>query len=191
MRKITLPSPPQPTFLARPVSTIQDGFSATRNARAENSGQAASRPLAPLDAAFLRRAYHTTLWFGAVMTLCAYLLTHSILITTSLGGGALLGGLLLLSQEITVSRALRKPASSKKNWAAILPMSLVPLVKYLLIGLMLSVLFRRGQLHVAAFATGIMVVQFVVVAKVIGRLMVRQMRSIREVYIVQGKSNAC
>jgi predicted lipid-binding transport protein (Tim44 family) len=191
MKKIILPSPPQPTFLVRPVSTNQDGFSPTPNTRVENSDQAASNRLAPLDAAFLRRVHRTTLWFGALITLCVLGVTHSMLITTSFGGGALLGGLLLKSQEITVSRALRKPASSKKNWAAILPMSLAPLVKYLLVGVLLSVLFHRGHLHVAAFATGIMVVQFVVVAKVIGRLMARQMRSVREVYIVQGKSNAC
>lgn len=189
MKKITLPAPPQPTFPVGPLSTDRDGFSVVRNAREELS-QAAPKQLAPLDAAFLRRVHRTTLWFGALITLCVFVVTHSMLITASFGGGALLGGMLLVSQEMIVRRALRKPASPKAKWANVIPMWLLMPVKYLAVGVVLSVLFNHQMLHVGAFATGIMVVQFVIVAKVAGRLMARQMRSVREVYI-QGKSNAC
>jgi hypothetical protein len=143
---------------------------------------------APLDAAFLSRTHVTTLWLGALLTWCAYVLTQNYLVTLSFATGAVLGALLLKSQEMFVRRLIRpKDAPPYSGWDALIPLwALLPL-KYTFIIAGIALLFRYQMIHPVAFAVGVMTVQLVIVAKVIGRILSPRVRSVREVYISKGE----
>ncbi len=152
---------------------------------------AASMQLAPLDAAFLGRTYVTTLWFGALMTLCVYGVTQSFVATLSFAGGTALGALLLKSQEIFVRRVIRpKDAPPYQLWDARIPLAVLLPVKYILIGAAFGYLINHGLLHPPAFALGFMTEQVVIFSKVLGRMAAQRIRPVSEVASQEVQSHA-
>lgn len=135
------------------------------------------RLAAPLDAEFLGRTYITTLWMGTVFSICAWGITRSTIATGSFLWGALLGALLLKSQEIFVRRVIA-PRSGivVGSWDARIPIAVLLPLKYILIGLTFSFLISRGWLHPIAFTIGFLMEQVVIVSKVIGRSTANHMR---------------
>jgi hypothetical protein len=152
-----VPPPPQPT--PRP-SHSQETL----------RPQPKRRLAAPLDSEFLGRTYVTTLWLGAICTLCAWGWTQSLKLSGSFAGGLLVGALLLKSQELFVRRILvPRSNASIMNFVARLPLAVLLPLKYLAIGLALGFVIDRGWLQPAAFAVGFIAQQVVVFSKVIGR----------------------
>ena len=143
----------------------------------------ASKTATPLDAAFLRRVYRTTLWFGVLMAVCAFNVTRSPLITSSFVLGIGCGALMLKSQEFFVYRVLRAgeamdgiPAKPR------FPVWAVLAIKYTLLVGALEILFHLGLIHPAAFATGFMTEHVVIVSKVAGHFISQQIRPVSEVH---------
>lgn len=183
MNNITIPAPPQPTF-------TEVGNPTQRGSQRSSRQQAAlaSRPLAPLDAAFLGRVYDTMLWFGTLLTLCCYALTASWLIMGSFAGGALLAALLLKSQEVFVRRVIRpKDAPIYVGWDARLPLYVLLPGKYFLIAVAFNCLLSRHLLHPIGFAAGFIMIQTAIIAKVMGYMMAQRIRPVHEVNQVYGK----
>jgi len=136
-----------------------------------------TRLAAPLDAEFLGRTYITTLWMGTVFSICAWGITRSYIATGSFLWGALLGALLLKSQEIFVRRVIA-PRSGivAGSWDARIPIAVLLPLKYILIGLTFSFLISRNWLHPIAFTIGFLMEQVVIVSKVIGRSTANHLR---------------
>ncbi len=178
MKNVSLPAPPTASW-------------------DEKSGQektlltASTAPNAqPLDAAFLGRLYKTVAWcvvFGAVLVYLSFS-SHGATIaakwTVSFVCGALIGGLLLKSQEVVVTSALHlmQQANSIGKSASKLVWLLVPL-KYLLVTIVLAVTIKSGWLNVFGVALGFFTVQLIITAKIIGLVLSKRVRSVREVYI--------
>ena len=141
-----------------------------------------------MDAAFLSRTLRTTIWLGALFTLCAYAFTQSYIATWSFGLGTAFGALMLKSTEIFVRRLIRpKDAPPYSGWDALIPVwALLPIKWGLVIGT-LALLFHYQMINAVAFAIGFPTVQLVIVAKTIGRLMAQRTRSIHEVYVSKGR----
>ena len=59
---------------------------------------------------------------------------------------------------------------------------LVPL-KYLLVTIVLAVTIKSGWLNVFGLALGFFVVQLIITAKIVGLVLSKRVRSVREVYI--------
>ncbi|MBV9868295.1 MAG: hypothetical protein JO316_23315 [Abitibacteriaceae bacterium] len=184
MSKITIPAPPQPT-----LKNAAGGSDQTKSQRLRPQPLVmASKPLAPLDAAFLSRTYGTMLWFGTLLALCAYTLTSSILITGSFAAGALLAALLLKSQELFVRRILRpKDSAPYQGWDARFPLAVLLPAKYILIGTAFALLISRHLLHPIGFTAGFMAVQTAIIAKIFGYMIVQRIRPIHEMNKVYGK----
>ena len=183
MNKFTVPAAPQPTF-KEVGNSIQTGSQRRRSQPAAM----ASKPLAPLDAAFLGRVYGTMLWFGTLLTLCCYALTASWMIMGSFAGGALLAALLLKSQEIFVRRVIRpKDAPAYTGWDARLPLYILLPGKYILIAVAFSTLINRHLLHPIGFTAGFIVIQTAIVAKVMGYMLAQRIRPVHETNQVYGK----
>jgi hypothetical protein len=140
-----------------------------------------------LDAAFLCRLQLSALWFGAFCTLLVAGGTPTLggRPALSYGAGVLLGMALIASQAFLVGRTLRptRPGESKKEahkrlaWWLLLP------VKYLAVALLLGAGIRNGWVQAPWLGAGFICVQFVLGAKVVGYVLSRQMKSVREAYI--------
>lgn len=132
---------------------------------------------APLDAGFLGRTYITTLWMGTVFSICAWGMTQSLVATGSFIGGALLGALLLKSQELFV-RSVIAPRSGvvEKTWISKVPLLVLLPLKYILVALTFSFFISRGWFQPVAFIAGFLMEQVVIVSKVIGRAAANQLR---------------
>jgi hypothetical protein len=141
-----------------------------------------------MDAAFLSRTLRTTIWMGALLTLCAYAYTHSGIATWSFGLGASFGALMVKSTEIFVRRLIRaKDAPPYSGWDAPIPLwALLPL-KWGLIVASLALLFYYQMINAVAFAIGFPTVQLVFMARFLGRVMSPRTRSVREVYVNPGR----
>jgi hypothetical protein len=132
---------------------------------------------APLDSAFLGRIYLTTLWLGAIGTLCAWGWTQSLRLSGSFAGGLLVGALLLKSQELFVRRVLTpRSGVGRADVRARVPLAVLLPLKYLAIGLVLGFVIDRDWLHPIAFAVGFVSQQLVVFSKVIGRFLAGSLR---------------
>ena len=102
--------------------------------------------------------------------------------TLSFAGGAVLGALLLKSQEIFVRRVIRpKDASTAHGLDTRIPIALLLPVKYIIIGVAFALLLDRDLLQPVAFAIGFMTLQIVIVSKVLGRLLAHRIRPVSEV----------
>lgn len=189
MSKINIPAAPQPVW------TQETGRSEQTNAQRplHNQSPTASKPLAPLDAAFLGRTYGTMLWFGTLLTLCAYALTASLLMAFSFAGGALLAALLLKSQEVFVRRVLRpKDGPAYEGWDARIPLFVLLPGKYILIAATFGFLIARHLLHPIGFTAGFMAIQTAIIAKVMGYMMAQKIRPVSEINNInrkQGRSD--
>jgi nucleoside permease NupC len=62
--------------------------------------------------------------------------------------------------------------------------------KYLLLGALIWALLRYDLIQPFAFVMGVPLVQVVITAKAVGRLMMRNRSSIRQAYVEKGKRNA-
>jgi hypothetical protein len=150
----------------------------------ERVSSSASTSLAPLDAAFLSRTFGTIAWFGLVFSGLVYAATASISAALSSVAGAVLGALLLKSQEIIVRRILRpKSAPAYEGWDRRIPLWVLLPVKYVLVTLAMGLGFHFHLLLPAFVGAGFIAVQFVLTAKVAGRILSGRVRSVREVYI--------
>lgn len=189
MRKYPVPAAPQPSF--ENIKSAEISASAPSLQSAQSSvkrSHSASTRIAPLDAAFLRRVYITTLWFGSLLTLCAYSITRSLQITLSFAGGIALAALLLKSQEMFVRRVIRpKNAPPYESWDAKIPLFVLLPGKYILIGAAFGFLLSRDLLHPFAFAGGFIAEHVVIVSKVLGRFLSQKVQPIGEASAVHDK----
>lgn len=146
--------------------------------------RAASRQFAPLDAAFLRRCFGTTLWLGALLSLCVASVFRSGVPGISCMAGVLLGALLLKSQEWFVRRALRprNAAPALGTGLKLSPWLLLPL-KYAGLAGVIAGLFSLPGFRPLFFVLGCGMVQTVVVARAVGRLLTAARQPLREVYV--------
>lgn len=189
MSKIIIPAPPQPMF-----SGVVGGSGQTQAQRLlPQPHLTASKPLAPLDAAFLSRAYGTILWFGTLLALCVYTLTLSTLITGSFAGGALVAALLLKSQELWAGRIMRPDSKLARRGgdARFLLVGLLA-VKCVLLGIVFAFLLHFHLLHPIGFTAGFMAAQIALIAKIFGYMIAQQMRPLHEtnnVYEKQGRAD--
>jgi Flp pilus assembly protein TadB len=150
---------------------------------------AASKQVAPLDAAFLRRCFGTTLWLGALLALCVASVFRSAAPGLSCAAGVLLGALLLKSQEWFVRRALRprdatpvdgEPVAGRGRKLS--PWLLLPF-KYALLAGVIAGLFSLPGFRPLFFVLGCGMVQTVVVARAMGRLLAAVRQPLRAVYV--------
>lgn len=178
MMKYVMPNPPEPSYpaVANANSPSSSSPSAVRPSRHQS--------IAPLEAAFIKRTYWTLTWFTAILTFCAWSITHSALLAWSFGGGAALAGVLLKSQEMLVRRVVRpKDAPRYDGWDAALPLPLCFVLKYGILAAALWWLNRHHHINLIAIATGFMIAQFAVTTKVLARLLLQRAPSVRESYI--------
>lgn len=175
MKKVSLPSPPQPSFGAATFNSV----SSSQKPNAKSSS--ASKTIAPLDAAFLGRVARTTIWFGTFLTFCVAIVSRDFAIAASFGAGALLGLALLKSQQMLVARLSKsKEVTEENGWLVRAPLMFLLPAKYLLISIGIFFGLKSGFLVPPAFATGFTVLQIVVFSKVIGRLLLHNQKPLRE-----------
>ena len=93
-----------------------------------------------------------------------------------------MGMALLASQSFLVRRALAGGDVRKRlGWWLLAP------VKYLGVALLLGAAIRSGALAASWLAAGFVCVQFVIGAKVVGWVLSRQVKSVREAYVAPQK----
>lgn len=183
MRRITLPAPPRASFDDAARHRFNDGTPPPEERGSWRHSPASAR-FAPLDAAFLRRVFGTTLWLGALLTLCLAGVSGSWPLALSFGAGVLLVALLLKSQEWFVRRALRPQTAAPYNGPdRRIPLWLLLPLKYALLAAVIAWLMRQPMFQPLGFAAGCLLVQGVVVARVLGRLMTATRRPLRDVYV--------
>lgn len=183
MSKTTLPAPPQPSF-SGDLSPRKTPVSSSFPAPSPRS----SSPfrIVPLNTDFLVRVARTTLWFGGLLTILAGLVTRSWFFGWSFAVGVALGVVLLYSQTWFV-RSLAQFKTDPK--AGRFPIwTLLPL-KYLALLAFVGVVIGFNLVNAIAFVIGVSVVQFVIVAKVIGRMMTQNRPSIYEAYVEKGRND--
>ena len=181
MSKTTLPAPPQPSFsgASSPQKTpVSSSFSAP--------SPRSSSPFrtVPLDLDFLVRVARTSLWFGGLLMILAGLVTRSAWFAASLAVGVALGVVLLYSQTWFVRNLAKfkaNPRASRFPAWTLLPF------KYLALLVFVGVVIHFNLVNAIAFVVGVTVVQFVIVAKVLGRMMTQNRPSIYEAYVEKGR----
>ncbi len=195
MKKASIPAPPQPSF----------HFSAA-NSPAKNPGEtgtsfSSSSSLkslpAPLNLEFLHRVARTSWWVGAVFAFVVYAVTKSAFLAWSFAAGEALSIVLLYSQQAFVERLTSALVSTRESVAKPQPEKrlrfatwvLLP-AKYVLLGVLIWGLLRYDLIQPLAFVMGVPLVQVVITAKVVGRMMTQNRTSIREAYVEKGKPNA-
>ncbi len=160
MSKIMVPEAPQ----------LQIPVRATGKTDSVQSGT--SKPLSPLDAAFLARIYRSMAWFGFVLVVLVALGLNSIPATASFAGGVILAAFLLRAQEVTV-RAIMRPKQQLGGMDARLFLVFLLPLKLILMVAMLAMLNYFGMIRPAMLAVGFFAGQLVIVAKVVGWMMTR------------------
>jgi hypothetical protein len=136
----------------------------------------------------LSRTLRTTIWLGALFTLCAYAYTQSGIVTWSFGLGAAFGALMVKSTEMFVRRLIRaKDAPPYSGWDSPIPLWALLPSKWSLIVAALALLFYYKMINPIAFAIGFPTVQVVFMARFMGRMMAHRTRSVREVYVQSGR----
>jgi hypothetical protein len=194
MKKASIPAPPQPSFhfSAAHSPAMHSGEAGT----SFSSTSRTSLPV-PLDTEFLRRVTHTSWWVGAVFAFVVYAVTKSAFLAWSFAAGEALSIVMLYSQRVFVGRLASALASTRESVAEARPEKrlrapawiFLP-AKYLLLGLLIWVLLRYDLIQPFAFVMGVPLVQVVITAKVLGRMMTQNRTSIREAYVEKGKPNA-
>lgn len=156
-----VPAAPQSSFAAAPVPV------------APSKKPFAERTMAPLDAAFLNRVFVTTLWFGALLSLCVGGATKSVPAGCSFEIGTLLAAALLKSQSWFVRRlvSLKTEVLEYRGWDARFPLWLLVPLKYLGIAALIGLGLKYKVLVPEAFAAGYTVLQVVIFARIGGRLL--------------------
>jgi len=158
--------PPPPLDIWTPIPTA-----------AQSAGATAVEHVAPLDLAFLKRTYTTTLWLGGLFALCAYGVFHSVVALGSFAGGVVLGALLLKAQESLVRRAFKPRGTTYRGWDSAIPLWIVVPLKYAAVGAAFSVLLSQQLLHGPALVMGLFMVQVVIVARLAGRILAPRLRA--------------
>jgi hypothetical protein len=190
MKKASIPAPPQPSF----------SFPAVHSRRHVPMRQAvpfsysSSNPsLLPLNADFLRRVTYSSWWVGAVFAIAVFAVTKSAFLAWSFAAGEALSILMLFSQQMFVQRLASTRAgatqSDGKKQSRFPAWLLLP-AKYLLLGVLIWALLRYELIQPFAFVMGVPLVQVVITAKAMGRLMMQNRTSIRQAYVEKGKPNA-
>ncbi len=160
MSKILVPEAPQIPIATREVE------------KSAGARVVASKPLSPLDAAFLARIYRSMAWFGAVLVVLVAFGLQSVPLAASFAGGVVLAAFLLRVQEIAV-RAIMRPAQQMGGMDARLFLILLLPLKFVLMVAALAALNYFGMIRPAFLAIGFFAGQLVIVAKVVGWMMSR------------------
>ncbi len=160
----------------------------SREARASGGPPGAASSARGLDAAFLCRLHVTVAWFGALSTLLVALSTgpSGSKAWLSYAGGLLLSWALLGAQAFLVQKALGPGRSGRRDARKMLWWLLVP-VKYLGVAALLAWMLRSAGLFASWIALGFGVVQFLMAAKVVGLVLKRQMKTVRQAYVEPGR----
>lgn len=190
MKKASIPAPPQPSFS---FSAAPSSAPRSEEAGVPFSSSSSPKSLLPLDAEFLRRVTHTSWWVGAVFALTVFTVTKSAFLAWSFAAGEALSIIMLASQQMFVRRlaSTREGAASSdgKKQLRFPPWILLP-GKYLLLGVLIWALLRYDLIQPFAFVMGVPLVQVVITAKVLGRLLMQNRTSIRQAYVEKGNPNA-
>jgi hypothetical protein len=188
MSKINIPAAPLPSYAE---ATAAQKTRETDQPQHSQRTEPASKTLAPLDAAFLRRSYWSLALVGTLLTIAVAIWSRSLILSLSVAEGILMGGLLIKSQELVVRQVLQPlqslPSTGMKS---IMPLAVLLPLKYLALGGILIVLWQVQKINLIGFGFGFMTVQVVLLARLIGRVLHSRMRSVNEVYVHSGKSNA-
>ncbi len=173
MSKTSLPAPPSSSF---PVA------SSPKKTTASSTTASRAKPLrvVALDLDFLVRVARTSLWFGALLTILAGLVTRSWFIGFSFAVGVALGVALLHSQTWFVQSLAR---SKTNKQAARFPVWLLLPLKYLALLVFVGLIIHFNWVNAIAFVAGASVVQFVIVAKTVGRMTTGNRASIYQSYV--------
>jgi hypothetical protein len=196
MKKAFIPAPPQPSFHFSAAHSPAQQAGEAGTAFSSNSSQQ-SLP-ASFDAAFLRGVARTSWWVGVVFAFVVYSVTNSALAAYSFALGEALSILLLLSQQMFVQHLTSARVASTRGATEAeerggelrFPAWILLPGKYLLLGALIWALLRYDLIHPFAFVMGVPLVQVVITAKAVGRLMLRNRTSIRQAYVEKGKRNA-
>jgi hypothetical protein len=141
----------------------------------------------PLDAAFLCRVYRSIGWFGVLTSGLVYAALSSSTLTFAYAAGVALGALLLKSQEIFGRRLMRPKGSPPYDgWDRFIPLWVLLPGKYVLVALVLkwAISSQKDPVPViVALGCGFLTTQLLIMAKVFGKAIAEQSRSIREVYV--------
>ncbi len=145
-------------------------------------------PARGLDAAFLCRLHLTIAWFGALSTL---LVASSARQSGSKAWLSYLSGLLLSwallgAQGFLVQRALQPGHRGRRDAKKMLWWLLVP-VKYLGVAALIAWMLKGAQLSAGWIALGFGIVQFLMAAKVVGLVLKRQVKTVRQAYVEPGR----
>ena len=147
---------------------------ASSTKRVETSAPSSTKPLPPIDAAFLKRTYRSMLWFGiAITVLAAFGWGQNFAATGSFIGGLILAATLLRVQEVSLRSILRPKEQLAGFDARLLVVMLLPL-KFLAIGGVLWAADASGFLRPGPLALGFFAAQLVLVAKIAGWMMARR-----------------
>lgn len=159
-----------------------------REARDDGALPAAS-PSRGLDAAFLCRLHLTVAWFGALSTALIAQATAKSGSTAwvSYASGLLLSWALLATQAFLVQRALKPGTGGRRVAKKMLWWLLVP-VKYLGVAALIAWMLRSAHLSASLIAVGFGVVQFVMASKVVGLVLKRQVKTVRQAYVEDGQA---
>ncbi|HEX8237950.1 MAG TPA: hypothetical protein VF600_18565 [Abditibacteriaceae bacterium] len=187
MKQWTLPAPPQSSFEGSTSGRGNEDAVARQRGPGGSAGDgsfAASKGVAPLDAAFVRRSLFATLWLGALGAACVYAISASSFLALSFGLGAALSAVLLLSQVWFVRRVLAgRSQEPYRGWDKNLPMWLVVPLKYVLIGGAIAWMFEQSFFQPFAFGMGVLTVHIAIMARVAGRIAAFTRKPLAERYL--------
>jgi hypothetical protein len=198
MSKYSVPAPPEPELGPFPASAR---FGASGRENPEAALGNAKKPLPPYDAAFLSRVVRSSLILGSVLALLCLSVTKDAFLTWSFALGELLSVALLVVKSLFVKRLAKVKVAHIRSTRYGLPLPeepkkirfpvwlLLPL-KYFVLMIGIGTLIHFRLMNPAAFVTGVGLVQVVIVAKVLGRMMTHNRPGIREVYVEKRKSHA-
>jgi hypothetical protein len=166
MSQVSVPNPPQTAPMPQAKPPVAP----------------ANRFAAPLDMAFLRRCLVSTLGLGVAFSVLLLAWSKSPFVAASYFGGALFGATMLASLMSFVARiAAAKTGVPYRGVDAKVPVWLVAGVKYIGMGVVAWGVASRGWAQPFAFVIGVALVQLVIVAKVLGRMLAS--KNVAEVYI--------
>jgi len=139
-----------------------------------------------LDYEFIKRCTILTPALGATFGLPLFAAFHSLFIAVSYFAGSVFGGLMLASLMLLVKRfAAFKTGSRHEGWDAKIPLWALAAMKYIVFLVVAWGVAFCGWAQPLAFVLGIALMQFVIVARALGRKMTSG--SIAEIYVDHAK----
>lgn len=187
MRKITLPAPPSSSFTATDSASRSSTASKASSNAWFSSLFTGNSAASPLDAAFLLRVARTSAWFGIVLTMLTASVTRSAFAAISVAVGVALSVAMLASQAVFVKKWAQSKLNQTESKSRFPMWTLLP-AKYLAMFGFVGVVIHFNLVNPIGFVIGVSVVQFVIVAKVVGRMMAKSRPTIREAYVEKARN---